>query len=148
MVIPYYTKIVVLPSIIRKGDSQKGREKKLYNIRIFYISESLNLLQFIMKYPSFLSSFVLDVLNNWISLKTEGLDWYLGFRYFFLRSLYNGHFRIKWNSSSMSDRLHIKHNLWFLSTLIYVPFSIESLWAEHLILHIAVFTLQVKDLVK
>ena len=33
-----------------------------------------------MKYPSFLSSDVLDVLNNWINLKTEGLDWYLSFK--------------------------------------------------------------------
>ena len=39
-----------------------------------------------MKYLSFLSSdvHVLDVLNNWINLKTEGLDWHLCFKYFFL----------------------------------------------------------------
>ena len=35
-----------------------------------------------MKYLSLLISDGLDVLNNWVNLKTEGLDWYLGFKHF------------------------------------------------------------------
>ena len=50
----------------------------------------------------------------------------------FLKSLYNWHFRI-----NLQCQISCTLKITFLSTFIYLPCSIKSLWAEHLILHVA-----------
>jgi hypothetical protein len=129
-----------------KLKKRKKKEKEMYNLNYklsFLIFSAKN-----KKFPKFLNSFKFCTLSNWINLKTLGRPKYYFFYTYKLRiSWYFGHFKMKWNSSSTSLKLHNVHILLLLSSFFYRPDSILRLWEDslNLVIHVIFLCISLID---